>query len=182
MARPDGPTLESARVPDESALRSLMGRFPRSGRVEWIGVRPGRREPVEVVADVWAEVGSGLVGDRFAPRKGGPGRRQVTTIQAEHLPVIAALAGRDAVDPADLRRNLVISGINLQALKGRRVEVGDAVLEFTTSTDPCSRMEEALGLGGFNSMRGMGGWNARVVQAGLVAVGSAVRDVGPAAG
>lgn len=180
MAAPEGPTLESARVPDASALRSLMGRFPRHGRVEWIGLRPGRREPLEVVAETRAEVGTGLVGDRFRPRAGGPGRRQVTTIQAEHLPVIAALAGLDAVDPADLRRNLVISGINLQALRGRRVRVGGATFEFTTSTDPCSRMEEALGLGGYNAMRGMGGWNARVVEAGVVALGAEVVDLGPA--
>jgi hypothetical protein len=58
--------------------------------------------------------GDGIDGDH-----GRPGKRAVTLIQAEHLPVIAALAGLDRVDPATLRRNLVISGINLAALRGR---------------------------------------------------------------
>lgn len=178
MAEATRPDSVQARVPDESMLRELMGHFPRVGRVEWIGVRPGRKEPLEVLEEVEAVVGSGLAGDHFEPRPGGSGRRQVTTIQAEHLPVIAALAGVESVDPADLRRNLVISGINLQALKGRRVQVGEAVLQMTTSTDPCSRMEAALGEGGFNAMRGMGGWNAEVIEPGTIRVGDEVRDLG----
>jgi hypothetical protein len=45
----------------------------------------------------------------------------VTLIQFEHLAVISALMGRSQdhpVKPEDLRRNLVISGINLFSLKG----------------------------------------------------------------
>lgn len=164
--------------PVDSELGRLMGRFPRPGRVEWIGVRPGRGEPVVVVDEVEAVVGSGLAGDRYAHRPGGSGRRQVTMIQAEHLAVIAALSGHEAIDPAWLRRNLVISGTNLQALKGRRVQVGAAVLQVTTSCDPCSKMEQALGPGGYNAMRGMGGWNAEVVEGGTIAVGDEARDLG----
>ncbi|CAN5591678.1 MOSC domain-containing protein [soil metagenome] len=166
-------------APDPSSLLArLTGAFPRSGHVAWIGVRPGRREPVAVVDDVWAEVGTGLVGDRYSPRPGGNAKRQVTLIQAEHLPVIAALSGHDSVDPADLRRNLVVSGINLLALKGRRVQVGEAVLRITSPCDPCSRMEAALGEGGYNAMRGHGGWNAAVEVAGLIRLGCPVTHLG----
>ncbi|WP_342667090.1 hypothetical protein [Leisingera methylohalidivorans] len=49
-------------------------------------------------------------------------------IQAEHLPVIAALAGLDSVQPGQLRRNLVISEINLAALRKAKLQVGSAVL------------------------------------------------------
>jgi MOSC domain-containing protein YiiM len=166
--------------PPSSALAELLDAFPRPGRVAWIGLRPALREPVVVVPEVLAEEGAGLMGDRFRPRRGGSGTRQVTLIQAEHLPVIAALAGRDAVDPAELRRNLVVSGINLVALKRRRIGVGGAVLELTTACEPCSRMEETLGTGGYNAMRGHGGWNARVVQSGPIRTGDAVADLGPA--
>ncbi|QXC62978.1 MOSC domain-containing protein [Aquihabitans sp. G128] len=167
-------------APDpDSRLGRLLGTFPRDGRVEWIGLRPARREPVVVVDEVAAEVGRGLVGDRWTPRAGGRHRRQVTLIQAEHLPVIAALAGVDALDPAVLRRNVVVSGINLLALKGRRIRVGDVVLALTSPCDPCSRMEEALGPGGYNAMRGHGGWNASVEVAGTIAVGSPVVHLGP---
>ena len=45
--------------------------------------------------------------------------RQVTLIQWEHLAVVSALLGRE-ITPADLRRNIAVSGINLFSLKGRR--------------------------------------------------------------
>jgi MOSC domain-containing protein YiiM len=78
-----------------------------------------------------------------------------------------------------LRRNLVVSGVNLLALKGRRFLVGEAMLEGTGPCHPCSRMEEALGPGGLNAMRGHGGLNARVLQGGLIRLGAAVWVLGP---
>src|SRR5690606_11348547 len=98
----------------------------------------------------------------------------LTLIQAEHLPVIAALAGFEAVSPATLRRNLVVSGLPLVALKGRRFRIGEAVFEGTAPCDPCSRMEDALGPGGYNAMRGHGGLCARILVGGRIAVGDAV--------
>ncbi len=155
-----------ARVPEQSLLGPLAAAFPRAGRVDWIGLRPARRAPVVVVDRTNAVAGRGLDGDRYAHA----GNREVTLIQAEHLPAIAALLGRNELDPAILRRNIVVSGVNLLALKDRRVRVGGAVVELTGVCHPCSRMEEVLGVGGYNAMRGHGGVNARVVESGAVAV------------
>jgi MOSC domain-containing protein YiiM len=76
--------------------------------------------------------------------------------------------------PALLRRNLVVSVIPLVALKQRRFRIGEVVLEGTDSCDPCSRMETALGSGGYNAMRGMGGLCARIVSGGIFRVGDEV--------
>ncbi len=62
--------------------------------------------------------------------------------QAEHIPVVASLVHRKEITPELLRRNLVVSGINLIALKGRRFMIGECELEGTGPCDPCSRMEE----------------------------------------
>ena len=106
-----------------------------------------------------------------------PGKRSVTLIQAEHLPVIAGLAGVKEIHPAVLRRNLVVSGINLLALKGAVFSVGDVVLEGTGICAPCSRMEEALGEGAYNAMRGHGGITASVLTPGKLAVGDEVKFI-----
>lgn len=160
--------------PRDTALGELMARFPRTGTLRWIGVRPARDVPMIEVDAAQAQAGKGLVGDRY---KSSSGSRGVTLIQAEHLPVIATLAGHDAVAPATLRRNLVVSGLPLIALKGRRFRIGDVVLEGTAPCDPCSRMETALGPGGYNAMRGMGGLCARVVAGGVLRIGDAVTAI-----
>ncbi|ATD68764.1 MOSC domain-containing protein [Luteimonas chenhongjianii] len=148
-----------------------MTQFPRAGRVEWIGLRPARDMPVRAVESALAVAGAGLDGDRYI---GGSGKRGVTLIQAEHLPAIAALSGHDQVLPETLRRNLVVSGIPLIALKGRRFRIGEVVLEGTSPCDPCSKMEVALGVGGYNAMRGMGGLCARVIDGGTLKLGDTV--------
>lgn len=151
-----------------------MTRFPRAGRVSWIGLRPARDVPMREVASVEALSGRGLVGDRYA---GGSGKRGVTLIQSEHLPVIAALSGHDRVAAATLRRNLLVEGIPVAALKGHRFRIGEVLLEGTDDCDPCSRMEAALGPGAYNAMRGMGGLCARIIEGGHLRVGDRVEWV-----
>jgi MOSC domain-containing protein YiiM len=156
---------------EDSLLARLFAQFPRPGRVEWIGVRPARDVPMRATDSARAEAGRGLAGDRYA---GGSGKRGVTLLQAEHLPAIAALSGHAEIAPAWLRRNLLVSGIPLVALKGRRFRVGEVLLEGTGPCDPCSRMEEALGPGGYNAMRGHGGLTARILEGGMLRVGDRV--------
>lgn len=154
----------------DSGLAKLMGTLPQVGRVQWIGLRPARDKDMQETRLAEAVTGGGLRGDRY---KAGSGKRGVTLIQAEHLPAIAALAGREVV-PALLRRNVVVSGIPLVALKERRFRIGEVVLEGTESCDPCSRMEAALGAGGYNAMRGHGGLCARIVSGGTFQLGDEV--------
>ena len=76
-----------------------------------------------------------------------------------------------------LRRNFVTTGVNLVALKGRRFRVGAALLEYSGDCAPCSRMEIALGPGGYNAVRGHGGITARIIEGGEVRVGDSVERV-----
>jgi MOSC domain-containing protein YiiM len=153
-------------------LSELLSTVPRIGAVAWIGVRPARREPVVVVDVVEAREGRGLTGDRF--RGSAASKRHVTLLQAEHLPVIAQLLGRDRIDPALLRRNIVVSGINLLALNSAQFEIGGVLMEGTGPCHPCSRMEETFGPGGYNAVRGHGGITARVISGGVIRLGDAV--------
>ena len=128
------------------------------GRVEAIIVRDSPRASARTVEATMAVAGVGLADDRLGQRgEAALSTRQVTLIQAEHLPVIAMLARVDAVDPVELRRNLVVSGINLLALKNAQLQVGAALLEVVGPCQPCSRMEQAVGPGGYAAMRGHGG-------------------------
>ena len=147
-------------------LQTLLDTLPQRGRVEWIGIRPARAVAMRELDEVHARSGSGLDGDRFSGSADSP--RQVTLIQQEHLAVIAACVGMPLIHPAQLRRNIVVSGINLLALKDKQFRIGNALLEFSGACHPCSKMERELGAGGYNAMRGHGGITARVIEAGLL--------------
>lgn len=151
-----------------SDLHDMIARWAQPGVVDWIGVRPARAADIQVL-DRAEITDSGIVGDR-----GRKGKRAVTLIQAEHLPVIAACLGRDSIDPTLLRRNIAVRGLNLAGMKGREVKLGTAVLRFTTICAPCSLMERLLGHGGYAAVRGHGGWCAEVVSPGTVALGDEV--------
>jgi MOSC domain-containing protein YiiM len=157
-----------------SALDTLKSQFPRAGRIDWIGLRPQRDVPMQEVEQAIAIVGAGLRGDRY---NSGSGKRGITLIQAEHLPVIASLSGHHSIAPANLRRNVVVSGLPLLALIGKQFQIGDVLLEGTDHCDPCSRMEAALGQGGFNAMTGHGGICARIITGGNIAVGDSLKVV-----
>ena len=163
----------------ELDMQALLRRVRQAGRVDWIGVRPARRAPLTALTEVRAVAGLGLDGDHYAApaRAQGQRKRQVTLIQAEHLAAVGALLGEPPIAPARLRRNLVVGGINLLALKDRRFRIGTALFEMTGLAHPCSRMEEALGPGGYNAMRGHGGITAAVIESGSIALGAEVVPV-----
>ncbi len=145
------------------------------GKVEWIGIAPEKRGPIGSQQSVELVAGAGIVGEHHY-REGSPSQRQVTLIQHEHLPVIAALMKQEAVDPAALRRNIAVSGINIAALNARTFSIGDAVLKGTGDCVPCELMENTLGVGGYASMVAHGGITCIVLTGGTVNVGDSVKS------
>lgn len=133
----------------QGRLKELMATLPQEGTVRWIGVRPARGAPMQELERVVALTDRHLDGDRYQGRPGS--KRQVTLIQAEHLPAIAGMLGRADVEPALLRRNLLISGLNLLAPK-----------------------ETTFGPGGYNAVRGHGGITARILEGGEITINSGV--------
>ena len=155
-------------------FKELFENFSQPGTVCWIGIRPDRLVPLLELTEVFAVEDQGLKGDRYQ-KKGGT--RQVTLIQHEHLLTIASIMGRQKIDPQLTRRNIVVKGINLLALKGKQFLIGQAVFEYSGDCHPCSRMEENLGVGGYNAMRGMGGITAKVVKGGRICLNDSLELV-----
>lgn len=167
--------MAQLRVMEESIVKQLLNTLPQVGQVRWIGLSPQRKKPLVSVQSAQLIATTGLEGDHHGMT--GKSKRQVTLIQAEHLEVLGKLLDESSIEPGRLRRNLVVAGINIFALKGQRFRLGTAVLEGTGPCDPCSRMEAELGTGGYNAMRGHGGICARVLESGEVNVGDAVELV-----
>ena len=155
-----------------SPLARLMAVPMRPGVVTWLGLRPVRLAPMLTPALITLTPGQGVMGDHYSSVT--QGARQVTIIAEEHLAAIGSYLGQDSASPGLLRRNVVVRGINLGALKGRRFRLGTAVLESSGECHPCSKMERLLGAGGYNAVRGHGGITARVLKGGGVNLGDAI--------
>ena len=151
-----------------------------AGQLEWIGLRPGRKIPMQIEQQADALATLGLKGDRRC--QGTPGSaRQVTIISVEYIHMIQRLLQRKDIAPEQLRRNLVVSGINLTALRHQRFKIGEhAVFAATALCHPCRRMELALGKGGVAAMLGHGGLCAKVLQSGTINIGDPIVHLGPA--
>jgi MOSC domain-containing protein YiiM len=157
-----------------SNMSQLLKSIPQIGKVDWIGTRPSRKAALIAEKEVNITEEDGIETDHYSKKRG---KRQVTLIQAEHLEAVASMLGQETpISPFLTRRNIVVSGLNLNALKDQQFQLGEEViLEGTGYCHPCSRMEENLGEGGYNAMRGHGGITAKVIKGGKLKVGAKVK-------
>ena len=156
-------------------IQKITESFPRPGRLESIGIASTKLADLHSLETATLNPGTGIEGEHHA--LSGHSKREVTLIQHEHFPIIAQLAGMAEVTPGLLRRNLVVSGINLLALKRGTFRIGNVLLEGTGICAPCSRMEQNLGAGGYNAMRGHGGITACVIEGGEIHIGDELTAV-----
>ncbi len=150
------------------SIQTLTDTLPQEGEVMWLGLRYERKIDLTEVPEVVALTESKLKGDHHSGKKGS--KRQVTLIQQEHLNAVASYMKIQDLSPSIVRRNIVTQGINLLALKGKTFWIGEVLLKYTGECHPCSRMEENLGPGGYNAMRGHGGITAKIIQGGIIRI------------
>jgi hypothetical protein len=121
--------------------------------------------PTEPLASVSLEAGFGIPGDRFYAS-----RYPVTFFSLEVAEAIAE-AFPAASDPSLFRRNIVISGINLNELIGVRFAINDVAFEGISHCSPCPWMDAVMGKGVYKMMVGRGGLRARVTAGGSLKCG-----------
>lgn len=158
-----------------STLNHLKGQFPHHGRVEWIGVRPQKNSSIAPLKMVEACANYGLMGDHTSLTRGG--KRQVTLFQAEYLPVVVSLHSDTSLSYEKFRRNIVVSGLNLNILVNEQLQIGEALIEITGLCHPCAKIERELGTGAYNALSGHGGITAKIIQSGQIRLGDSVKIV-----
>lgn len=118
--------------------------------------------PIEEVDAVECVAGRGLRGDRFFDHKENF-KGQVTLFSAEVFAALGPALNLPHATPAALRRNLLVSGGDLNGLIGRQFTLQEVVLEGTEECRPCYWMDEALGPGAEAWLRGRGGLRCRIL-------------------
>lgn len=149
------------------------------GRVELLVVAAEHGGDAELPNAVEALAGRGLAGDRYClaePAAGNAAKGNITLIEASALEHLASL-GIDA-SGSDVRRNVVVSGIELNGLVGGEFTIGEVRCVATELCDPCSYLEKRTKPGVLRGLVERGGIRARIVDGGRIALGD---EVTPAA-
>lgn len=163
-----------------SWLRS-WSREERSGVLVGIFVCDTAGAPMCAVHEVEALVGAGLAGDRYSTGAGHwrlTDGCEVTLVTEEDLHRATRRSGI-AFGAGEHRRNLVVRGIPLAALRGRSVQIGEALLSFHRLRPPCGYLDRLLQPGAGKALGQGAGVGLRVVQGGVLRVGDEVRVLEP---
>ncbi len=133
------------------------------------GEPPGEH-PMREVTAVSCRAGWGLEGDRFYGYRPGY-RGQVTFFGWETCLAARKKFGAPQLSPMAFRRNVVLEGIDLNTLIGRRFVLGGVEFEGTEESRPCHWMNAAVAPGAEDWLRGQGGLRAKVLSDGPLEAG-----------
>jgi MOSC domain-containing protein YiiM len=140
------------------------------GRVTNIYLRPSARTPMREVSSAEACAGAGLEGDHV---RGG--NRQISLLERESWQAALQELGRENLPPRGRRANVVVEGFSLAAAFGRRIRVGECVIDVVAELAPCKLMEDVTpGLMQALSPACRGGAYGRIVTGGRIEVGATV--------
>ena len=129
--------------------------------------QPSGKNPIVEVAQVDCVAGRGLRGDRFFDFKENY-KGQVTLFSWEVFEALRRERGQPNLSPAVLRRNLVVEGLDLNALFGTRFELQGVVLEGSGECKPCYWMDEAVSVGTEEWLKGRGGLRCKIITDGIL--------------
>jgi MOSC domain len=134
------------------------------------GQQPGGHGIVEHTR-IELHAGRGICGDRFYAWKDDY-KGQVTFIDLAVVDAVRQHAGRPDIAASSFRRNIVISGMDLNAWIGQEFELGGVRFIGTQECSPCHWMDRACGTEGTEAvMKGRGGLRCRVLSDGFLRTG-----------
>ena len=123
--------------------------------------------PIVAVDEVECVAGSGLRGDRFFDYKPDyPG--QITFFSMEIFEAVCEALGVTGVAHSAVRRNAFTRGVDLNSLIGQEFEIQGIRFEGAAECSPCFWMNEAIGPGAEDWLKGNGGLRARILTDGLL--------------
>lgn len=133
--------------------------------VEAINIGPS--DAIAPVDSANALAGKGLMGDRHLHDEGAKPGQALTLIEAEVLEDVG-LTG------AQSRRQVVVRGVRLNDLVGKRFWVGDVECLGVELCEPCLHLQQMTRPGIIKQLVHRGGLNADILNDGRISVGDPV--------
>ncbi len=146
-----------------------------SGRVAELLISASAGQPMQSRREVELIAGVGVVGDRYASKRGHWSDprwpdQELTLIMAE-------VAERLEIPARSLRRNVVTRGVQLDDLIGATFAAGETLLYGVRRCDPCRYIERFSREGALRELASCGGLRARILRGGRLRVGDGIRVI-----
>jgi MOSC domain-containing protein YiiM len=139
------------------------------------GLPPGDF-PLIAVHEIECVAGHGIRGDRFFDYADDY-KGQITFFSREIFDLMSENFGLTAKSPGVLRRNLIVSGVDLKELIGVDFELQGVQFRGTGHCAPCHWMNDAFAPGAEEFLAGRGGLRARILSDGRIARGGARLEI-----
>ena len=128
--------------------------------------------PLEDVESIECVAGRGIRGDRFYDYRHDY-KGQITFFSHEVFERLSATFPSIEKGPGALRRNVIVSGANLNALIGEEFELQGVRFRGTAHCKPCYWLDEAFCAGTEAWLKGNGGLRAQILTNGCLRTGAA---------
>ena len=132
--------------------------------------KPPGEHPAEAQSTIQCEAGKGIVGDRYFEKEENF-KGQITFFDMDVYEHMREQFGVPACPPSAMRRNVLLRGIDLNRLIGKRFALQGIEFEGTEECRPCFWMEKAVAEGAENFLQGKGGLRARIQSSGALQTG-----------
>lgn len=133
--------------------------------------KPRGNHPIVTCESVECVAGKGLSGDRYFGYK-EDFKGQISFFDWALFEQMKIDFNQPDLDPSVMRRNVLVDGLQLNSLIGKKFSLGGVVFSGSEECAPCYWMDEAVGPGAEEYMKGRGGLRARIVTSGVLSVGS----------
>ena len=151
-------------------------------KVEEIHIAPQASSKVQQVDQARLETGKGIVGDRYHEIAGILMSRN-QTVPDNHLTLIAKeeldtflTNHQSELKYGVFRRNIVTSGIDLNALVGRKFKVGEALCQGMELCEPCTTLARTVHSAVLPDLVHRAGLRATILSDGEVEVGGRISE------
>ena len=128
--------------------------------------------PLVEVPQIECVAGRGIRGDRFYDYRDNY-KGQITFFSFEIFERLAQHFGLTEKSPGAVRRNVVVSGVELNDLIGEEFSIQGVRLRGTAHCKPCYWLDQAIAPGAEKFLEGKGGLRAQILSDGVIAVGDA---------
>ena len=146
------------------------------GKIEAINISNISEANTFYVNQAYLEKGKGIVNDRYYENFKEK-KEQVTLISLEEINAFNNQVNQN-IDPKDFRRNIIVSGIDLNKLIDKQIKINQVILKIHEICQPCKYLQDRLRLPSLVKLLvNKSGVRAEIIKSGNLSVGDTIKKI-----